>query len=291
MSFRRLVGASILLASALASAPGFVHAQKAPSPEAARTLLLPRKIVSGERATLAVLDGNGRLTPGVTIQFSNGDRLTTDLTGRAMFVAPLDPGVIFAAMTARPGRVPTAVLTAAEAASNSMEISSAPQTALVTDRFEISGRGFCGDADSNQVKMGGLPALILASSPVSLVVLPPDELKAGSAAVTVTCGRNSAPPFLTTFVELELEADSSPLKPGDHRTLTVRVRGTTAKVAIEAHNLAPKIAELSGGTTVKQTSSGGADNEGKFTLTGRDRGNFSISVRLVPVVGSPRQQH
>jgi hypothetical protein len=43
--------------------------------------VLPRRIVSGERATLAVLDVNGRLTPGVTVNFLNGDRLTNDATG------------------------------------------------------------------------------------------------------------------------------------------------------------------------------------------------------------------
>src|SRR6202165_5411985 len=69
-------------------------AQQAPNPAGARILLLPRRIVSGERATLAVLDVNGRLTPGVTVAFSNGDRLTTDQSGRALLVAPLNPGVV-----------------------------------------------------------------------------------------------------------------------------------------------------------------------------------------------------
>jgi hypothetical protein len=62
-------------------------AQQAPAASGARILLLPRKLVSGERATLAVLDVNGKLTPGVNILFSNGDKITTDATGRAMFVA------------------------------------------------------------------------------------------------------------------------------------------------------------------------------------------------------------
>src|SRR5712692_5977239 len=69
--------------------------QQAPAASGARILLLPRQTVSGERATLAVLDVSGRLTPGVTVNFSNGDRFTTDATGRALFVAPLNPGVIF----------------------------------------------------------------------------------------------------------------------------------------------------------------------------------------------------
>ena len=78
------------------------HAASASLPAgSARILLLPRRIVSGERATLAVLDVNGRLTPGVTVNFSNGDRLTTDQTGRALFVAPLNPGVIFGSIAGR----------------------------------------------------------------------------------------------------------------------------------------------------------------------------------------------
>src|SRR5690349_13296285 len=89
-------------------------AQGAPAPSAARILLMPRRIVSGERATLAVLGLNGRLTPGATITFSNGDRLRTDTTGRALFVAPLNPGVIYGSIEGRPGRVSTIILTSAE---------------------------------------------------------------------------------------------------------------------------------------------------------------------------------
>src|SRR5713226_6510989 len=125
--------------------------QQAPSASAARILLLPRSIVSGERATLAVLDVNGRLTPGVTVSFSNGDRFTTDATGRALFVAPLNPGVIFGSIAGRAGKVATSILSPSEAASASIGLSSAPRVASLTDRFEIFGKSFCGDADANQV--------------------------------------------------------------------------------------------------------------------------------------------
>ena len=246
---------------------------------------MPRKIVSGERATLAVLDVSGRLTPGVTVSFSNGDRLTTDPTGRALFVAPLNPGVIFASIAGRPDQVATAILTPAETASASIEVSAVPKVASLSDRFEISGRGFCGDADLNQVTVGGQPALILASSPASLVVLPPMGMKPGAAPVEVSCAKKIVPPFLTTFVALELEADSSPLKPGEHRSLTVRVRGTTSKISLEARNLAPDIAELTGGAVVKQSSSDSANNTAQFEVVGRKRGSFLISIRLVPMVG------
>ncbi|MGH9675647.1 MAG: hypothetical protein ACRD36_00980, partial [Candidatus Acidiferrum sp.] len=156
-----------------------LRAQKAPPASGARILILPRRVVSGERATLAVLDVNGRLTPGVTVHFSNGDSLTTDATGRALFVAPLDSGIVFGTIAGRAGRVPTAVLTAAEAGTASISVSSAPRVASLSDRFEVSGQGFCGEADSNQVTIGGRTALVLASSPVSMAVLPPSELAAG----------------------------------------------------------------------------------------------------------------
>jgi len=154
---------------------------------------------SGERATLAVLDVSGRLTPGVTVNFSNGDKLATDATGRALFVAPLTLGVLFASIAGRPGRVTTAVIPPSEAASPSLEIASVPRVASLTDRFELLGRGFCGDADSNQVSVSDHPALVLASSPVSLVVLPPMDLGPGPAAVNVFCANHQAPSFSVAF--------------------------------------------------------------------------------------------
>jgi hypothetical protein len=265
-----------------------VPAQQAPPASSARTLLLPRRIVSGERATLAVLDANGRLTPGVTINFSNGDRLTTDTTGRALFVAPLNPGVVFASIEGRPGRVPTAVLSPAEVGASAIEVSSAPRAVSISDRIELTGRGFCGDADANQVRIGGKAALVLASSPSSLVVLPPSDLEPGPAAVEVACAKRSAPILNITFVALRLEADSSPLAPGEHRVLTVHVRGTTGKVGLEARNLAPSIAELTGGNPLRLSTSGGAKNSVQFEITGRKRGSFLISIRLLPAVGPPR---
>src|SRR6202030_3306165 len=182
-----------------------------------RILLLPRNIVSGERATLAVLDVNGRLTPGVTVNFSNGDRLTTDATGRALFVAPLDPGVIYASIAQRSGRVHTTVLSSAEVAASTMEVASVPRFASLTDRFELTGSGFCGEADANTVRVAGKTALVLAASPAALVALPPADLEPGPATVEVACAKRTPPPFSITFLSLSLEADSSPLAPGEHR--------------------------------------------------------------------------
>ena len=259
-----------------------------PAPTAARTLLLPRRIVSGERATLAVLDSSGRLTPGVAIDFSNGDHLRTDATGRALFVAPLNPGIIYGSIAGRPGRASSVILTPTEASAPSMEISAAPRVASLTDRFEISGKGFCGDADANQVAIADHGALVLASSPVALTVLPPQELEPGPAKVTISCAKRDAPGFSVVFVELELNADSSPLKRGERRTLTVRVRGTAEKISLEARNLSPDVAELAGGNPVRRLSSGGEEeNAAGFEVVGKNNGTFLISIRLVPTFGRP----
>jgi len=68
----------------------------------------------------------------------------------------------------------------------------------------------------------------------------------------------------------------------------VRVRGTTAKITLEARNLATEIAELSGGNPVRTSSSGGAENLGKFEIVGRKNGSFLISIRLVSSLGRPQ---
>jgi hypothetical protein len=259
-------------------------AQKSPRSSAGRILLLPRTIVSGDRATLAVLDVNGRLTPGATIIFSNGDRLTTDDTGRALFVAPLNPGVIYGSIAGQPGRVPVAILSPTESTATAMAVASIPEVASLTDRFEINGTGFCGDADANHITVSGEAAFVLASSPTSLVVLPPADSQPGRASVDLSCGKRNGPPLEVVFVALGLEADSSPLTPGVHRQLTVRVRGTTAKVRLEARNLAPDIAELTGGNPARVSSSGGAENLARFEVVGRKRGSFLISIHLLSTI-------
>ena len=261
--------------------PAPLLSQQPPPASAARTLLLPKRIVSGETATLAVLDANGRLTPGVTVNFSNGDHLVTNITGRALFVAPLNPGVIYATIASRSTRVYTTILTPLEAGSSARQVSSAPRFTSLADRFELSGSGFCGNADANAVSVAGKPALVLASSPAALIALPPADLEPGPAAIQASCGQRSIPPLSITFLGLTLDADSSPLAPGEHRALTVYVSGTAAKVLLEASNLSPTIAQLSGGNPAQVSSSGGAQNVARFDLIALRRGDFRVSVRLV----------
>jgi hypothetical protein len=266
----------------------FAAAQQAPAAAGARILLLPHRLVAGERSTLAVLDVAGRLTPAVKVAFSNGDTVTTDATGRAMFVAPLNTGKISAGIEGRSGRVISTILAATDVPSAEEEVTEAPHIVSISDRFEFLGHGFCGDADANHVTIAGLPGLVLASSPAALTVLPPTDMDPGPAEVKANCGQKSAAPFTITFVLLELEASGAPMAPGEHRTLTVRVSGTTAKVGLEARNLGPEVADLTGGIAVKAESSGGADNTAKFELVGKQHGSFTVSIRLLSPLSAPR---
>jgi hypothetical protein len=267
----------LLLLSLSATAAG----QQLPSAKNARILLVPRKMVSGDRTTLAVLDVNGRLTPGVTIAFSNGDHVTTDSTGRGLFVAPLTPGVLYATIQGRPGRVQTVVIPP-QANHHPSQTMLGPHFASLSDRFELQGSGFCGDADKNVVQVNGRAALVLASSSESMTVLPPEELEAGPAEISASCNRGAASWARVVFLSLALEADNSPLQPGQKRTLSVRIGGSQEKVMLEARNLAPDIAELAGGNPARATSSGGPENIAAFPLTGKQRGNILVSIKLMP---------
>src|SRR5260221_268326 len=250
--------------------PASAMAQQTPAAKNARILVVPRIMVSGDRATLAVLDVNGRLTPGAKVAFSNGDHVMTDATGRGLFVAPLNPGVLFATIVGRPGRVQTVVVAAAAGKTIETQITQAPHFASLNDRFELQGHGFCGDADKNVVQINGQAALVLAASSESLAILPPEELQAGPADVTVACGKNQAGVAHITFLALALQADTSSLQPGQKRTLTVRISGSQEKVELEARNLAPEIAERAGGKSAQGNLSGGGRKFAVCLLCGRE---------------------
>lgn len=269
----------------LAVPPGV--AQKAPSAppaSAARIIVVPRRLVAGAPATLAVLDVQGRLTPGVALEFTGGARFTTDQTGRALFTAPAAPGVVFVQFAGRPGKVSTVVLPPPESPSTELRIASYPRVAAIADRFEVTGTGFRGEADANQATVGGRPALILAASPVSLVIFPSPEVSTGATQLQVETAGQKTGELPLTLVSLSLSATSARLEAGEHQKLGVEVRGSAERLMIEARNLAPELAELPRGNPLRLVTSGGEKNSAQFEVVGRKAGDFLISIRLVPGV-------
>ncbi len=269
----------------LAGLPGF--AQKppsAPAASAARIIVVPRRLVAGAPATLAVLDVQGQLTPGVALEFTGGARVTTDQTGRAIFTAPAMPGVVFVQFAGRPGKVSTVVLPAPENPSTELRVTSYPRVAAIADRFEITGRGFHGEADANRATVGGRLALILAASPVSLVIFPSPEVATGATKLQVETAGQKTGELPMTLVSLSLSATSARLEPGEHQKLSVEVQGSPERLMIEARNLAPELAELPRGNPLRMVTSGGEKNSAQFEVVGRKAGDFLISIRLVPGV-------
>src|ERR1700688_331273 len=89
LAFTLLVGVCAALAAA--QQPPKSHAFPAP-----RLIILPPKVVAGAQATLAVLDSQGRLLPNIAVELSGGQKVTTDVTGRASFKVAVEPGTLTA---------------------------------------------------------------------------------------------------------------------------------------------------------------------------------------------------
>ena len=86
-----------LAALVAASTPAAQHPSESSHPAGPGAgIVLPQRVVAGQQATLAVLDAAGHLTPKTAVEFSGDERVTTDATGRATFLAPAEPGVLLA---------------------------------------------------------------------------------------------------------------------------------------------------------------------------------------------------
>lgn len=271
------IGSSTEPASA-AQAPS----EAPPKPSAARTIILPRKLVAGQRATLAVLDIQGRLTPSAVVEFSAGTRVVTNSTGRAAFTVPAKSRVLFAHLEGRPDSVSSLIMQPSPSPEPGLRVSSYPAVVALADRFEVSGTGFSGDSDANGAKAGGKVALILAASPLAVVVLPAPGLPQGPSEFSVESHGHTAGPFPISFVSLEVGAAKHSLAANERGVLTVRVHGSSGRLLIEARNLSPEILSLGGGNIQRTVSSGGPENVARFELRGLHGGDFTISVHLIP---------
>jgi hypothetical protein len=247
-------------------------------------VVLPQKLVTGQPATLAVVDEDGRLLEGVTVTFTGSAQVTTDETGRAVFTAPAQQGVLFAEARNSEGRArASAVVTQAPAqAADGLSVADAPALVALGSEFVVSGYGFRGEADANQVTLGGSPAIVLAASPSALVIVPPD-VQAGPADLRFEVGRWTVGPIKVTLVALEVAAAPPRVAPGRKGKLLVRARGIDLPVEIAVLNQTPEILELpQGETRLRVHTRGGAENSAVIEVKGRREGDFAVEVRLVP---------
>lgn len=285
--FARTIRRAIALACLFTMLPFFSFwAQDAPSVATAWnvTLVLPRKLVAGQPATLAAFGVDGKLAPGVSVELGGVQRVQTDKTGRAYFITPPGGNVLIAKAA---GNSAAALVEAVLPAGNTQTggashsaISVAPFVSI-RDAFTICGPGLRGDADVNHVRMNGEAALVVAASPFCLSVLPGEKALPGPARISVESA-GAAWTAATTLVSLEFEAPNPALVPEKKSSLEVRVRGSEQRLRIIVSNETPGVLRFMRGDAEELVTSGGAANFASLKVEALRSGDYSFHARLVP---------
>ena len=265
-----------------------------------RAILLPPTVVRGAQATLAVVDGAGRLLPGVTVEISGEqaaassaasppEKITTDSTGRATFLVPSGTAMLFASIPGRKVAASSQAVaddgsaqsTASVGEPPLLKLTSYPHVLAILDRFEIAGNGFRGLADSNHVQLGGQPCLVVASSPVSMVILPGPHIPIGDITLQIRAAGRDTGPIPVTGVLLDFSGPAEAPAAGGEGKLILHVHGTTEPLAVEVHNSSPEIIQLLHGNLQRVGTSGGEDNIAPVALKFIAAGNYVITARVV----------
>lgn len=266
-------------------------------------IVLPPRLAAGENATLAAVARDGKVLPGVTVELSSGNQVTTDSTGRALFAVPVDGRVLLAYAAASGGKTVGPVSKGKNAAGEAdssereaalivapvprpLQIVSLPPWVGMRDRFVIRGFGFMGDATANRIFIGGQARLVLAASSLALVVAGSERAEPGPTTV-VTQTKDAAKSATLTLVGVSMTSDSGALAPGKSGTLEFQVTGTEQLRAVEVRNLTPDVIRLPRGNFQHVESSGGAHNIIEIAARGLRDGDFSVEVRLMPAVEAP----
>jgi hypothetical protein len=241
------------------------------------TIVLPPKLMAGHPATLAVLGVDGRLAPGVRVELSDDQTVTTDSTGRALFNAPPKGDYLLA----KGSGASAAVLIDPAAAESEPKAAALPPIVSARDRFWVCGPGLSGRADQDSITINGQPAATLAASPVCLVALAAPTAKPGPATVSVEAP-GVAWNAMTTLISLEFEAPGPSLKPGQKGQLVIQARGSDEKIGILAQNQTPEVLRFLRGDRQELVTSGGSENSATLAVQAISSGDFSFSARLLP---------
>lgn len=282
---RGLCAAWLLLTAAILTSamPGAQAAVQA-LPE---QIVLPLELVSGQPATLAVLSADGRVVAGIKLVLSNGEVVTTDESGRAHFLGPPDAGVLIARILGTEIRAAADVVH--RPAAEKLEIAMVPAMVALKERFIVTGNGFQGDADRNQVELDGKPSFVLAASPNELVIVPSLKTAPGNVQLAVKSGASEVS-AQTALVDVLPDTTHDIVKPGKKGKLVLRVSGTTQSVELDVQNLSPGIVELKHGERMHVRTTGGADNSATVEVKGRRAGDFWYAVTLEPKSDPPNAE-
>jgi hypothetical protein len=249
------------------------------------TIVLPPKVVAGHPATLAVLGADGHLAPNVAVDMGPNLRVTTDRTGRALFVVPASGAALIAKAS---GATAVALIDAPRISPAPAAMASVTSVAGLHDPFAICAAGLSGDADANLVKISGDFALVLAASPECIVALAPPKAAAGAAKVSVEVSPTQATPKISTsgslmFVSLEFAPPVPALQPGKKSRFAVNVRGSEQSLRVVVENESPGVLAFSRGDSQELRTTGGAHNFAEFEVQATRSGDFKFHARVLPV--------
>jgi hypothetical protein len=283
----------VLVAGVCATLAAAQQAPKLPASPTPRLIILPPKVVAGAQATLAVLDSQGRLLPNVTVELPGGHKVTSDTTGRALFKAADQPGTMVAKVFGHAVSASADVVGSEdpgphgtpEGAPGRVNVLSYPHVMAIHDRFTLVGAGFRGAADSNHVFLNDDPCLVVASSPVSLVVLPGPRVPVGNVTLRVTVAGIDAGHYPVSGVLLEFSGPPEAVNAGTNGKLIVHAHGTTEPLILEVRNGSPGVIQLSKGNVQRLKTSGGDDNIAPVDVKFVTGGNYSVTARLISTDG------
>jgi hypothetical protein len=230
------------------------------------------------------------MLPGVIVQLPDDRRVTTDKTGRALFIAPSEPGPMTAQIPGQQIKASAPVVKLPPPdpqgpppnPSTDVRLLAYPHFLSERDRFEIEGSGFRGEANANRVFLADQPCLVLASSPISLVVLPGLHVPIGEVNLRVDVAGHEAGLHPVAMVLLELSGPAEAPNAGAQGKLIVLARGTRERVAVEVRNGSPTIIELLRGNTMRVTTSGGDRNAAEIEARFTGPGDYTVTARLIP---------
>jgi hypothetical protein len=245
------------------------------------TIVLPKNVVAGQPATLAVLGVDGRLAARVAVEIKsdngNRQRVVTDPTGRGYFTVPASGSVLIARA---PGGSAAALIDTAIPAGIPPGIASEPFVSL-HDRFSICGSGLRGDADAILVRLNRQPSLVIAASPECIVVLPNSKAEPGPTQISVEASSNRLSSN-TTLVSLDLAPPALPLEPGKKNQFSLLVRGSDKRLRVAVENKTPGVLQFLHGDVEEVLTAGGNHNDAALPMEVIRSGDYSFDARLLP---------
>jgi hypothetical protein len=278
MRYRRIAlmaAVSLLLPACAIAAPG----QAASSEQNGEDrIVLPLELVAAEPATLAVLTADGHVAPGVEVVLSSGEEITTDESGRAHFLVPPETGPMFARIPGSEVREVGDVLPQG-AGRGDLQVTGMPKVAALASPFVLRGVGFEGDADRNRIEIAGKRALVLASSPVQLVVMPSEDRIPGPASLVIHEG-DAEVSTKVALVSVSSSSTNAIVRRGKKAEVIMLVRGTAEPVELDVRSLTPQVAQFARGDDMSVRTNGGVDNAAVIQLKGVGAGTFSLAINL-----------